>query len=491
MDFLDPAKKRAHKIRLIVGYILIGVMVALITTILVFQSYGFDLDRKTGAIIQNGLLYVAAQPQPADVILNGKKYASQNNIRLVLPSDIYTLQLQRTGYRSWKRTLSLAGGTIERITYPWLFPNKLVTASQRSYTGQPTFASTTPDRTRLVIQKPGQLNVFDVIDATDPTKTATSLTVPPTVFTNPDQGQLKLIKWSSDNRHMLVQHIYDGGQEFVMIDRQTPASSFNIDKTFARVPTNVEMRDNHFDHLYLYDQAAKTLDYVEQKTPTNIKPILAGVLGFKSYGTDLILYALETGAAEGKANIMVHDNDGDFLLRSVTASPTYALNLTQYNNNWYVAAGGSGDGRVYVYKNPFPIIKKQSKDPLFPITALRVTNPQWLEFSSNAQFLAAEDGTHFAVYDAENDHTYRYDTQLPLATPEQHAAWMDGNRLDLVSSGKTKVFDYDGLNRQTLTVSLPGLPVMFDRDYKYLYNLAPSGADNAQASLTRTDLLVK
>jgi high-affinity Fe2+/Pb2+ permease len=37
MDFLNPTKKRARKIQLIIGYILIGIAIALVTAILVFQ----------------------------------------------------------------------------------------------------------------------------------------------------------------------------------------------------------------------------------------------------------------------------------------------------------------------------------------------------------------------------------------------------------------------------------------------------------------------
>lgn len=491
MDFLDADKKRAHKIRLIIGYVLIGMIVGLVTLILVFQSYGYDLDRKTGSIIQNGLLYIGASPEPADIFLNNKQVSSQRNEKLVLPSDVYTIQLKRNGYRTWKRTLSLAGGTIERVTYPWLFPAKLVTASQRTYTSMPSLVSTTPDRTRIVIEKPDKYNEFEVIDSLDPKKAVTSFVVPETVFTNPGQGNLVLVKWSTDNRHMLIKHVYEGGDEFVMVDRTTPANSYNVDKTFARNPTAVEMRDNHFDHLYLFNKDAKIIEYAEQKTPNEIATTLTNVLDFKSYGTNLILYASDLNAPAGKVNIKVHDDDGEFQLRSITASPKYLLNLAQYNGHWFVAAGGAGDQRVFVYKDPFPIIKKQSKDLLFPITALRLANPQWLEFSSSTQFLAAEDGSQFSVYDAEYDRTYKYDTKLTPASLDGHAAWMDGNRLVLISNSKTNIFDYDGMNNQTLTSTTPNLPVMFDRDYKYLYNVAPSSAEKVQAALTRTDLLVK
>jgi hypothetical protein len=65
---------------------------------------------------------------------------------------------------------------------------------------------------------------------------------------------------------------------------------------------------------------------------------------------------------------------------------------------------------------------------------------------------------------------------------------MDGAHLDYVSSGKLEVFDYDGLNRQTLVPSAPQYLPYFDQSYKFLYALAPSTADKTHELLTSTSL---
>src|SRR5438309_1696001 len=100
MDFLDPKKRRAHRIRLMVGYVLVAVALAMGTLVLVLLSYGYDLDRKTGTIIQNGLVFVSARPGAAEIYVDGKLQPSRTDTRLVLPAGQYTLQLKRDGYRS-------------------------------------------------------------------------------------------------------------------------------------------------------------------------------------------------------------------------------------------------------------------------------------------------------------------------------------------------------------------------------------------------------
>ena len=482
MDFLNPAKKRAHNIRLIIGYILIAIVIGLITSILVFQSYGYDLDRKTGSIIQNGLLFVAAQPEAANVYLNDKLYKTQNNARLVLPSDVYRLKLTREGYREWNKTFSLAGGSIERLVYPFLFPTKLQTQDRQAFATPTAFATQSPSRQWMVLQQTGKFESFDVFDANDANKSPTSFTLPANLLTASSSHKLVLVEWSTDNRHFMVEHQYTGGREFIMVDIEAPEQSLNINKTFKTTPTQVTMRDKKYDHLYFYDQTSQTLNYAEVKQPVLV-PVANKVLAFKSHGDDTLLYVTEDQATPGKARVMLKDNDGVYLLREVGVSSSYLLNLARYSNKWYVAAGSVGENIVYIYKDPQSIMKQQSAGPLVPLTVLRAESPDWLEFSANTQFITLRGGQQFTVYDAENDRNFRYKLDQPIEAGTK-PNWMDGHRLIVTSQAKMVVFDFDGLNIQTLSANQPGITPFFDRDYKLLYNISPTGP------LTQTDLRV-
>lgn len=471
-----------------IGYVLIGIAIALVTAILVFQSYGYDLDRKTGSIIQNGLLFVAAQPEPANIYLNGKQYKSLSDARLVLPSDVYKLELQREGYRSWARTLSLAGGTIERIVYPFLFPTDITAQEQKTYATAPTFTTQSPSRQWIIIQQPGQTGVFDQYDANDSKKAAATLTLPAGLLTASTQHTLKTVEWSTDNRHFLVQHEYAGGREFVVIDRENVAESYNVNRTLNVNPSEVVLRDKNFEQLYLYDQNSKKLDVANIKSKV-VSPLLTNVLAFKSHGNDLILYATNDKAMVGKARIMIRDTSGSYPLREVAASDKYLLNLAEYGGSWYMAAGAVSDGAVFIYKDPLATVKDTEKLTL-PETALRLPNPNWLEFSASTQFLALESGSQFAVYDFENERSFKYDLKLSLDTATPHASWMDGHRLLLSSQGKMVVVDYDGINQQTIIANQPGLLPMFDRQYKLMYTFAPRTNNDGSFAFNRTNLIV-
>jgi hypothetical protein len=87
-----------------------------------------------------------------------------------------------------------------------------------------------------------------------------------------------------------------------------------------------------------------------------------------------------------------------------------------------------------------------------------------------------ENGSSFAVYDAEYEKTYSYSFTNPLDAPQEHATWMDANRLMYVSGGKLFVFDYDQTNRHTLLAATPAYLPAFAPDYKRLFTLTPPDA---------------
>jgi WD40 repeat protein len=194
-----------------------------------------------------------------------------------------------------------------------------------------------------------------------------------------------------------------------------------------------------------------------------------------------------------QVSVVLQDGQQSYTLRTLPANaPNYVLNLAQYAGDWYMAVGASNDSAVYIYKDP------QSQPATGPDTypapwrRLSINNPTYLSFSSNTQFLLAESGENFVVYDLENVLQYSYNTGMPLDQPQTHAMWMDGDRLTYVSGGKLVVFDYDERNRQTLMEANPDYMPLFDTNYTHVYAIAPltpTVKDLSTIGLTSTWLL--
>lgn len=495
MDFLDPKKQRAHMIRLMIGYVLIAVAIIIATSILLRIAFGFGLG-KDGQVVQNGFVFVSSQPDGSQVYVNGKLYKDTTGTRLQLPEGKYTLDIKKDGYTSWHRDIAVQGGMVVRYDYPFMVPASLTPAPVTTYSAAPALATESPDRHWMVVEKPGSLLDFDLYDISNAKQVSaklTSISIPSSVVTSSDaaDGSWKLTEWSNDNRHVVLQHTFGTESEYVLVDTQDPAKSQNLTRTLGLSAGQIlSLIDKKFDRYYIFNPAAKSLDSATLDGGTTLSPVLTGVLAFKSYGDNRILYATEEQASPGQVTTMLKDGDVTYKIREVTAGGPYLLDLAQYSGDWYVAVGSGVDNKVYVYKNPQATRKAGTLKNLVPVRILRVTAPDYIEFSSNTRFIMVENAASFAVYDAEYDKGYTYTSNYPLDAPQTHATWMDGDRIMYVSGGRAVIFDYDSLNPQALVAANPAYLFFFDRDYHNLYTLTPPTSATGDSVLDQTALLL-
>ena len=174
------------------------------------------------------------------------------------------------------------------------------------------------------------------------------------------------------------------------------------------------------------------------------------------------------------------------------AGSNYLLDLTKYSGTLYLAVGSGAADRVYIYQDPVGQLRKLPNHALVPVQVLHVHHPNYVSFSNNAQFIMAESGNHFGVYDIENKKGYNYTTPQPIDKPQVHAAWIDGFRMTYVSRGQLLMFDYDDTNQQSLTAANPAYLPAFAPNFKFVYTLAPNTATAhvpGQTNLNQASLL--
>jgi hypothetical protein len=490
MDFLDPKKNRRHSIMLYIGYFLIAIAITLTTIILVYLAYGFGLG-KNGKIIQNGLLYLSSQPNPANVYVNGKQYSHATNTKLILQENIYKIAIISPGYRTWSRSIEIDGGKVVRYDYPFLIPSKLTSTNLKSYSTAPALATQSLDRRWAVIEQQNSLNNFELYDLNVPTNQPTTISLPSGVLTKAvtPGGSLSLVAWSSDNQHVMLLHSYDSKTEYIMLDINDATQSFNLSQKLTGVEyTTVSLNNDKYDQYYLYDASTKVLAKDSLSSPTQVTPLLTNVLNFNTYQANTVLYATTTDAAPGKVNIDIYDGSKNYHIKTFNNGTNYLLHMAGYSGVVYVAAGASSENKVYVFQDPVNQLQGNPKQAPVPSQVLFVTNPNYLSFSKTAQFIAAEGGQQFGVYDIQNGHGYNYTSTMPLDIPQQHATWMDGNRLTYVSGGKSVIFDYDNNYQQNLVTNSPTYLPFFSPDYRYIYNLA---LDKNVYNFNQTSLITK
>lgn len=481
MDFLDPKSRKAHRTRLFIGYALMAVALGISTLLIVLLTSGYDVDRTTGNVIQNGLVTVDSHPQAADIFVNDEP-KGRTDQRLILPEGRYSVELKEKGFRSWRHDLTLEGSSIEQLVYPFMFPEKLVTKTLKTYDALPSMISQSPDRRWLVAVVSGKLGNFELTDLNDEKHPQTTLVLPSDTFT-PAAGDhiFKEVEWASDNSHLLLEHTWASGVEYILLDRNTPLSSLNISKLFpGQAGFKISLRDKKTDQFYLYNPATKSLMSGLASSKVAIA-LLAHAVQFKAYKDNTILYVND------KSEVHLLQKDKDYFIRSLPESPKYLLDYAEFNNKAYLVCGSPTDKKTYVYVDPLKSLTRTPARTPQPLRVLIVDNPEFVSFSAIARFIAVQGGSKFAVFDAETGRQFRYDTALPLAAG-QKAAWMDGHRLQIESGAKTAVFDFDGKNQQSLNATVALTHSYFNRDFDAMFSFAP---ENGKTSLTRTELLVK
>jgi hypothetical protein len=490
MDFLDTKKEFRERVILLIGYVLIAIAITLSTLILVYQSFGFKIGH-SGTVVQDGLIFLSSQPSPANIYIDGKIQSQTTNSRLFLADGVYSVRLNRSGYRIWKRTIAVQGGSVEHYDYPFLIPNKLVTKKIYSYAAAPGLVTQSPDQKWLMVENPGSMTSFDLYDLKNSAKPVeTIFTIPAGILSKSDSTNesLQLVSWSDDNQHVLLEHLYDGKSEYILLDRTDPSQSVNLNNTLNIMPTSLTLDSAKYNQYYSYDATTQDLNMFNLNSPT---PTLVQdhVLAYKSYGNNTILYTTSDNAPKNMATVRLKEGDNNYTIRNIPASSTYLLNLTTYSGVLYVAAGSSSDSNVYIYHDPASEIANNPDLPPVPLWDIHVSDPNYLSFSNNTQFIVAENGVHYGVYDFQNKIGYTYsDEQLPVDSPQLHASWMDGDRLTYVSNGKLMIQDYDNNNQQQLVSADSSYLPVFSDDYKYVYNFTAD--QSGQIELDQTALQI-
>ena len=487
MDFLDPKKRQAHNVRLIIGYVLISLAIGLATIILVYAAYGYGISTKTGDVIQNGLLFADSKPHGAKISLNGKDIGSTTAARLVLPAGNYTLSLSRDGYRKWEQSFTLNEHSVGRYVYPFLFPITPQVTALKNYSSMPPLTTQSPSRHWLLVQIPSSDPAaisFDQYDTTALTKAPVVLDMPAGLLSAPSlPSQLTVIEWSSDNNHVLFRHTYSGGSEFILFNRDSPASSLNLNTLFKTTPDLVSLVNQKTSQLYFYSVAAQAIQLADIAKATVGAPLLEHVLAFKAFGPNLIAYITDAGTKSGQVQARFWDSSKTYPLDSFASGSQYLLDVSQFQGHTYFTAGSSGDARINIYQDPLSDIVTPSIGRALPLLSLNLLGADKVAFSDNGRFVEAEKGQNFAVYDLDGQSEYRYNISLPLASD---LVWMDGYRLIGETSGNFFVSDYDGQNQQTLTPTALTGGGLFSQDFNHLFSLNQKA--DGSVDLSNTDM---
>ncbi len=472
-----------------IGYALMAIVIILATIILVYGAYGYSLNTKTGDVVQNGLLFLDSKPGGAKISLNDKDINATTGSRLILPAGNYSVILKRDGYRPWTRSIPLEEHNIARFVYPLLFPEKMVQKSLKSYESTPSLVTQSPDSHWILVQSSNQASgsvTFDQYDTGDIAAPIKQLIIPTGVMTpsSASDNILTMVEWSTDNNHVILKHSFGGSSEFIIFNRSEPSSSININSLFNINPTEVALRDKKISQLYLFDSAGGSIRIGDTDSGQLAEPFLRGVLSFKPYASNLILYATNKSSTLGKTNINIWNGGKIYKLTELTSGSVLTLDTAEFQGHFYYLTASDSDDHTYIYKDPLSTLANPAIGKAVPLLVFRISGVNKGGFSTNSRFLDVEADQKFGVYDMETKTRYQYSIAKPLAAPLR---WMDGHRLIGESDSKVFVMDYDSSNQQILVPTLLPEGAYFSRNFNQLFTDLPS-SDQSGVSFEVADM---
>lgn len=469
MDFLDPRKRRAHARRLFIGYALVSVVIVLGTWLLFKATEGYGVDPRTGNIIQNSLLFVGSRPSGSNIYIDGKLLEAKTSARLILPAGKYNLSIQRDGYHTWQRDITLAEQAVARFTYPLLFPVDTQIQQLKNYPSKQLFLSQSPNSRFLLVHNPNDDPAtlrFDEYDTASPARPPRTLTPPNTLLVNPrqPQSQIREIEWSADGNNLLLEYSSNQGKEFIIFNRADPTRSVNVNQLFNIRPSSVSLRNRSASQLYVYFQDGGRLQVadIERQTLTDL---LSNVLAFQTRGQNIVSYMSPSSESTDLATANIWDGARSYQLANLKAGSVYPLGIGQYRDDLYFIFGSDREDRLTIYKDPLDAIRDSAAGTVSPRSALPLKGATKVLNSPNFRFMTVLAGQKLAVYDMETADTYMYTIKSPL---NGQLRWLDGFRLVGNSQGRLLILDYDNTN-QWQAVAAAAESGFVDRDYRYLF----------------------
>lgn len=487
MDYLDPQKKKKKRVKLMVGYGLLGMVIALATLVLVYVTTGYYVDRNTGEVIQNGLIYIDSKPESAKIILNGVEQSSRTSARLVVPENRYTIQLDRSGYRPWSRTIDLEGGSVRRLNYVRLVPNDVETLPVQTLEGQPSVVSQSIDKRWLVFaynNNPLEMKTVDLVSdsfAVQDIKFPVDL-----VVSNSLKGAWQIVEWADDNKVFLATYTTEEGTEYVLINRDKPLESINLSVALEDVPfSELTLRNRKNNLLFAYNQTDKTLSKV-RIDGSNLERYAEGVEAFASFGED-VLYVKNMVEDKTKSIAILKQGSDEYPLRELKRTKEYLLDLSKIGSAFVAGVTSAEEDRAFIYYDPIKSFN-QDNPPKYPVLAavLRIADPEELRISQNSSAITVRSGQQFATHEFEEDRTFVFSVGGTINSGQEFR-WLDGRHFTISIDGVQYMIDYSGDNQYELVESVKGFGSFFDKNVDFLFTFsAQDKENNTPARMFRT-----
>ncbi len=454
-------------------YSFMTIVVVMIVTIMSLLVLGFSYDERRGSIAQGGLLQFASVPTGAKVTLDGRQLGSNTNTKATVSANDHSIEYNLERYRPWTKDITITAGQVGWVNYARLVPNNLnVNTVDTLANVHDTLVS--PSRSYIAVQPTANSKTFQFVDIRTEEVKKVPVELNPALFTGYDanQSSITMTSWSKNENAVLLRHDKGTTSEWLLLDRDTPASSKNLNREFEMTINNAYFAGNS-DQL-MFVRADDKVMRASTSSGQVSDPLAVGVASYSVVNSDTISYVTvpsEIGIRTVGYSRLGFDEQQMLRAYIDTTGPILAAQSSYFNRS-YVAIIHEGTLTVDTGVFPDGSTSAEFSRLILQDVGNDVTD---LSFSRNGRFVLLEYPDKFAVYDIELDKydetawAYESDTTGTANWLDDYIFWSD-------RGGTLRMYDFDGANQQDLMNVTEGFSAALSGGGKYIYGFLQTDA---------------
>jgi hypothetical protein len=489
-----PIVLSSKRARLALRFFTYGVMTlatVLLTVLAIFYAMGYRFNQNTLTFEQGGLLQLRSVPESASVTVDGRMQSFATPGRVNLPAGVHTVGMQRDGYRSWQKTVSLAPGQLLWLNYTRLIPNSVTTQPVKEFVGMNKVVPS-PDRRWLLVHEKADQPVMTLVDVADERKPVSStLTIPDAQLTrvNNALGRLEPTEWELGSRYFLVRHRNGPTDEWLRVDRVQPEETVNLTRLFRLNISNAHFAGSTPNNIYAKtDNVLRRFDIAAGSASA---ALVNDLQQFVVYGDDTIAFVAEreqtVGAAIGKQQVVgLYRRGQDVAVQTFPMGVSLKLAYGEYTNHSYLAIH-HGQGDIQILRDPSVAATKGTAQFANLHVGKAVSQ---LKFSNNGRMIMSRAGNILTTYDLEVGTTHS--TALPFMDqePKRGLLWLDDYYLWTDAGDRLRIVEFDGQNDREIAAVASGFGVSLSQSGETLFSIGKDKASGAYV-LQASQLVVR
>jgi len=465
--------KQKRLIKLIIIYIIMGVAVISIATLIFMFVLGYRFDKDKGYIEQYSFLQFNSSPSGAIVSVDGDIVSSKTPNKILVPAGTHSVVMQRDGYEDWNKTVVVKEASLTRLNYALLVPKKLDIESMANYASVSSSLASSDGRSML-IQEQADIPTFDLVDLSSDAIKSTKLTIPSNIYSESSTlgviHAFHIIKWDDGGRYVLIKHNYGDKEEWLVIDVQDESASKNITRLFNIAINNIYFFGTDGNSFYVSSQ--NEIRKLDLAAGVISRPLVSNVTSFSVYNESNIIIYIGTGVVGTDEQVAGLYRDGDetsYTLRTVAKKDIpLKITTTHYFNEDYVAI--SEGKKVDILSGSYPYSVDEDTTSLKIVDSFESKQDIGsLSFSPSGEYVFVQSGSYFASYDLEYQNLSESTMDGIGDTPA--FKWLNNSYIWSDRDNSLTIREFDGSNSHVINPVISGQSVTLTHNKRFLYSI--------------------